>query len=129
LIVAVGLKVQERLNWWYAIPMSLGALCLVQEAKAGSRFELGDAGPVEAQSRIDFTIVIPAFVRLETARRGSSESTSVTQSVSSVPVRVVSNAPATAPAKTSGSPVFPVARNDETVLTNDITSVNAIAIP
>lgn len=129
MIVAVGLKVQDPLNWWHAITMSLGVLCLAQEAKAGSRFELSDAGPVEARSRIDFTIVIPAFVRLETARRAASDSTPVTQSFSSEPVRVVSNASALALAKTSGTQVFQVAPNDDTVLTNGINSVIAIAIP
>ncbi len=126
--MAVGLKVQERLNW-YAITISLGALCLAQEAKAGSRIELSDAGPVEVRSRIDFTIVIPAFVRLETARRAASDSTPVTQSFSSAPVRAVSNASAIALAKTSRTQVFQMAPNDETVLTNGINSAIAIAIP
>ena len=54
-----------KVRFWNIRMASLTlALCFSASAEAGSRFEAGASSPVFSRASIDFTIVIPEFVRL-----------------------------------------------------------------
>lgn len=56
-----------KVRFWNISMASLTlALCFSASAEAGSRFEAGASSPVFSRASIDFTIVIPEFVRLGT---------------------------------------------------------------
>jgi len=56
-----------KVQFWNIRVASLTlALCFSASAEAGSRFEAGASSPVFSRASIDFTIVIPEFIRVGT---------------------------------------------------------------
>lgn len=117
---------QDRLNWRFLAALALAPLCLAQEASADSRFELGEAEPVTARSRIDITIVVPAFLRLQSAR---STGPALPPPTLPSPVRVVGNAQIVAPTVMASSTKLPYPQFDDMDVTNVINFGLGIAVP
>ena len=116
-------------DWRFTSALVLGSLLNGQQAFAGSRFDLGEAVPVESRSRIDITIVIPEFVRLEASRSEGSAPVSRCQSKHFAKVCVVGNSDTIVIAVASGDAASLGVRDDEMHLTNVTNPTLWVSIP